>query len=149
MNSNKRGFSLIEMTIAVAIIAVLTGVAIPVYISMKSSIQLSGATRQIMEDLMWARMRAINQNNEFKVFFMDDHQYKILDDNNDNGDIDAGESVITKNIRDKYNDITLSSNNNPIFHPRGNAAPTATVTIVNSCGTKTVAIAITGRVRKE
>jgi len=146
---NQKGFSLIEVIVVVAIIAVFAGIAVPVYVSMKPSILLSGATRQIMGDLMWARMQAISQNNKFKVFFIDNRKYQILDDNNDNGDIDAGESTITKNIRDKYEGITFSSNNNPIFHPKGNAAPTATVTIANSSGTKTVSIAITGRVKKE
>jgi type IV fimbrial biogenesis protein FimT len=130
------------------IIGVLAGTALPVYIGMGPSIRLSGATRQIMGDLMWARMQAVSQNNEFKILFLDDHQYQILDDNNNNGNIDADESLITKNIRDKYNDITINSNNDPIFYPLGNAAPTATVTINNSIGTKTVTIAITGRVKK-
>lgn len=146
---NQKGFSLIEMIVVAAIIAISTGVAIPVYIGMKPSIRLNGATRQIMGDLMWARMQAISQNNEFKVFFIDSYKYEILDDNNDNGNFDDGESKITRNIQDKYEGITLSSNNNLIFHPRGNAAPTATVTIANSSGTKSVSIALTGRVRKE
>jgi type IV fimbrial biogenesis protein FimT len=129
------------------IIGVLAGTAIPVYIGMGPSIRLSGATRQIMGDLMWARMQAISQNNEYKVFFLDDHRYQILDDTDNDGNIDSGESVITMNIQEKYSDVTFSSNANPIFHPRGNASPTATVTLTNSSGTKTVTIAITGRVK--
>lgn len=146
---SQKGFSLIELIVIVTIIAVIIGIAIPVYVSMKPSIQLSGATRQIMSDLMWARMHAISENNEFKVSFIDSYKYEILDDNNDNGKFDDGESKITRNIQDKYEGITLSSNNNLIFHPRGNVAPTATVTIANSSGTKSVSIALTGRVRKE
>ena len=147
---NQKGFSLIEMIVAVAIIATLTGIAIPVYIGMKPSIRLSGATRQIMGDLMWARMQAISQNNEFKISFLaDNYRYTILDDDDNDGNIDSGESIITRNIQDKYSDITFSSTADPIFHPRGNAAPTATITIINSFGTKTVTIAVTGRVKKQ
>ena len=131
------------------IIGVLAGTAIPVYIGMGPSIRLSGATRQIMGDLMWARMQAISQNNEYKVFFLDDRRYQLLDDNDNDGYIDSGESLITKNIQDKYSDITFSSNADPIFHSGGNAAPTATITLTNSFGTKTVTIAITGRVKKQ
>ncbi|OHC12750.1 MAG: hypothetical protein A3K50_09710 [Planctomycetes bacterium RIFOXYD12_FULL_42_12] len=146
----QKGFSLIEIIIVMAIIGALAGTAIPVYIGMRPSIKLSGATRQIMGDLMWARMQAISQNNEFKISFLaDNYRYTILDDDDNDGNIDAGESIITRNIQDKYRDVTFSSTANPIFHPRGNASPAATVTIINSFGTKTVTIAITGRVKKQ
>jgi type IV fimbrial biogenesis protein FimT len=142
---NQKGFTLIEMIVTVAIIATLTGIAIPVYIGMKPSIRLSGATRQIMGDLMWARMQAISQNNEFKILFLDNHQYRILDDV-------GGESTVTKDIHDEYYNVTLTSTANPIiFYPRGNASPADTVvTLTNSIGTKKkVKIAITGRVKIE
>ncbi len=147
---NQKGFTLIEMIVAVAIIATLTGIAIPVYIGMKPSIRLSGATRQIMGDLMQARMQAICQNNEFKIFFLaDNHRYTILDDDDGEGDIDSGELTGTKDIHDEYYDVTFTWTAEPIFHPRGNASPAAGVTLSNSSGTKTVTVAITGRVKIE
>jgi len=145
----QEGFSLIEIIIVMVIIGALAGTAIPVYIGMGPSIRLSGATRQIMGDLMWARMQAISQNNEYKVFFLDDHRYQILDDTDNDGNIDSGESTITKDIQEKYDGVTFTSNNNPIFHPRGNASNLATITLTNSFGTKTVKIVITGRVKIE
>jgi type IV fimbrial biogenesis protein FimT len=148
-SGSQRGFSLIEIIVVVAILAVSAGVAIPVYIGMKPSIRLSGATRQIMGDLMWARMQAISQNNEFKIFFLDNHRYTILDDDDNDGTIDSGELTVTKDIHDEHYDVTLSWTAEPIFHPRGNASPAATVTITNPSGTKTVTIAMTGRVKIE
>ena len=74
-----------------------------------------------------------------------------MDDNDNDGNIkiDGSELTVTKDIHDEYYDVTLTSTANPIFHPRGNASPAATVTITNSSGTKQVKIAITGRVKIE
>ena len=117
---------------------------------MKTSMRLSGATRQIMGDLMCARMQSISQNNKFKIFFLaDNHRYTLLDDDTGDGTIDSGDLAVTKDIHDEYYDVTFSSTAAPIFHPRGNASPTATVTLTNSSGTKTIAIAMTGRVKIE
>ncbi|KAB2836916.1 MAG: prepilin-type N-terminal cleavage/methylation domain-containing protein [Candidatus Brocadia sp.] len=163
---NQRGFSIIEIVIAIAVIAILAGVSIPVYVSMKPVIRLNGATRQIMEDLMWARMQAINQNNKFIIIYDNSkYKYSILDDDDNNGTCTAGagESIITKYFRDDrdklnpgkicgpYYDVTYSSSNANalIFHPRGNASNLTTITITNSSGTKTVSVAITGRVKKQ
>lgn len=148
---NKRGFSLIEIIITVAIIATSAGIVIPVYVSMKPSIWLNGATRQIVGDLMWARMQAVSQNNQFKIIYDNNHQYRILDDDNNDGAITTGESVITKDIHGEYYGVTYSSSNpnDLIFHPRGNASNLTTITITNPSGTKTVTIAITGRVKIE
>lgn len=147
--NNQKGFTLIEMIVAIAISATLAGIAIPVYIGMKPSIRLSGAARQIMGNLMQTRMQSISQNNEFKIFFLaDNHRYTILDDDDGDGDIDSGELTVTQDIHDKYYDVTFTWTAEPIFHPRGNASPAA-ITLTNSSGTKTVAIAMTGRVKME
>ncbi|MCF6154299.1 MAG: prepilin-type N-terminal cleavage/methylation domain-containing protein [Candidatus Brocadia sp.] len=146
---NQKGFSLIEMIVAVAIIATSAGIAIPVYVSMKPSIWLSGATRQIMGDLMWARMQAISQNNQFRIFFLEDnHRYKILDDDNNNGNIDDGELTVIKDIQDEYRDVTFISTNDPVFNPRGNASNLPVITLTNSHGQKKVEVVITGQVKQ-
>lgn len=149
--SNQKGFTIIEIVIVMVVITILAAVSIPVYIGMKPVIRLSGATRQMMEDLMWARMQAINQNNEFRIIYDNNHQYCILDDDNNNGVINAGESLITKDIHNQYDDVIYSSSNinDLIFYPRGNAANLTTLTLCNKSGTKAVSVAITGRVKKQ
>ena len=142
----QKGFSLIEMVIVIAIIGIISGIAIPAYLNQKPILRLSGATRQIMGDLMWARMQAVSQNNEFKVFFLDNHRYQILDDDDNDGNVDSGELTVTKDIQEEYYDVTFTSTANPIFHPRGNASG-AKVILTNSFGTKEVTIALTGRVK--
>lgn len=143
------GFTLAELMTTIVVLVVMAMVAIPVYMSMVPGMRLNGAARQVMGDLMAARMNAVKQNNEFKVFFGSPgaNQYQILDDDDNDGTADTGEAITTKNIQDNYSDVTLSSTNNPIFSPRGSATSLPTVTLQNSSGTKTVTVSIAGRVK--
>ncbi len=139
---------MIEMMIVMAIAAIMAGIAIPSFMSMLPGMRLNGAARQVMTDLMAARMDAVKQNNEFKIFFLDNHQYKILDDDDNDGVDDSGvEMSRTVNIQDNYTGVTFSSTNNPIFSPRGTATSLPTITVQNSSGSKTVSVSIAGRVK--
>ena len=145
------GFTLIEMMMVIAIIAIMSAVAIPAFMSMLPGMRLNGAARQVMTDLMAARMDAVKQNNRFRVFFNSPgtNQYQILDDDDNDGTADTGEAITTKNIQDNYSDVTFSSTNNPIFTPRGTATSLPTITLQNPSGTKSVSVSIAGRVKIE
>lgn len=145
LHSKQSGFTLVEMMIVIAILAVLVGIAIPNYLAWLPKSRLNGAARQIMGNLMWARMQAVNQNNNFRVFFLDSHNYQILDDDDNNGNINGGEWTQTKDIQQEYSDVTFSATRNPIFYPRGTAWG-ATITLSNSAGSVYVKIHLTGRV---
>ena len=141
------GFTLVELMIVIAIASALMLVATFSYLSLRPSLRLSGATRQMLGDLMRARMKSVNQNNELKVFFLNSKEYKILDDDNNDGTDDTGEWSETKDIQDNYPGVTLSATNDPIFSPRGTANAGTTITLTNTNGTKTVSVSMTGRVK--
>lgn len=141
------GFTLVELMIVIAVASALMLIATFSYLSFRPSLRLSGATRQMLGDLMNARMKSVNQNNEFKVFFLNNKEYKILDDDDNNGTADTGEWSETKDIQDNYPGVTLSATSDPIFSPRGTANAGTTVTLTNTNGTKTVSVSMTGRVK--
>ena len=148
ISSKQSGFTLIEMMIAVAIAVVLIGIAISNYLEWLPISRLNGAARQVMGDLMWARMQAVSQNNRFRVFFLNNHEYQILDDDDNDNTVDSGEWTQTKDIQQEYSDVTFSATANPIFYPRGTAWG-STITLSNLAGTADVKVAISGRVMIE
>jgi type IV fimbrial biogenesis protein FimT len=145
---DQSGFTVSELLITIAIISILAVIAIPNIIGELPKYRLNGASRQIIGDLMEARMKSVRLNRKVKIFFTSDNHYKICDDsNNDNTVDDCEGNTKLVNIQDNYKGVTLESNNNPIFNPRGTASNLATINVTNSSGTKSITIAITGRVQ--
>jgi len=144
------GFTLVEMMIVVAVSAIMATVAIPAFMSLLPGMRLNGAARQVMGDLMSARMSAVKENNRFKVFYLNNYQYRILDDDDNDNNVDAGEWTVIKDIRDNYPDGVrfYHSTNNVIFYPRGNASP-ATLYLETTDGSqkKAVIVNFTGRTK--
>jgi type IV fimbrial biogenesis protein FimT len=143
------GFTLAELIIVMAIFGILTAIAIPTLVSMMPKYRLNGAARQVMGDLMAARMKAVSLNKKVKVFFFNDHQYKVCDDENNNGKVSDGEGdVQTIDIQIEYPDVKfdLNKTSDPTFSPRGTAT-NRTITLQNSSGSKKITISIAGRVK--
>ena len=148
--NKQSGFTLIELIVIIAILAVVAGIAVPNFLSYMPKSRLNGAARQVMGDLMAARMKAVSLNHRVKVFFYSNYQYKICDDANNDDTVDDGEGdVQLRDIQNEYHDVTLSTTNNPIFHPRGTASPLGTtITLSSSSGSKKyVKVRYTGRVK--
>ena len=141
------GFSLLGQLITLTLAGIMLSIAVPGYLKVMPRHRLNGAVRQLTGDLMWARMKAIERNNRHRIFFLNDHEYRILDDADNDGAVDPGEWTITRDLRTDYPDVVMSSTNNPVFSPRGTASSLATITLANAFGSKRISISIAGRVR--
>ena len=92
LRKKESGFTLVEMIVVITVFFIVAAIAIPNFMSLLPGMRLNGAARQVMGDLMAARMNAVKENNEFKVFFSSPsaNQYQILDDDDNDGTADGG-----------------------------------------------------------
>ena len=155
LRKKESGFTLMEMMIVVVVLAIMAAIAIPNFMSLLPGMRLNGAARQVMGDLMAARMNAVKLNKKTKVFFSSS-QYSIRDDENNDGTVGSDESTTTplpppKNIQDNYHGVTIDKGdyNDPVFQPRGTAS-IIILTLTNSEGAqKKVKVHLTGRIMIE
>ncbi|MBI4525487.1 MAG: GspH/FimT family pseudopilin [Deltaproteobacteria bacterium] len=148
--SDFHGFTMTELLVSMGIFTSLIAIAAPNFIANRPARQLNGAARQVLSELMWARSRAVEENNQFIVFFPTNHSLTILDDNNGNGTADAGEWTRTRDVQIDFPGVTLTKglgNPDPTFSPRGTAGGTTNITVANPSGNLTIKINATGVVR--
>lgn len=65
-----KAFSLIELLVVMAVIAILAGIGLPALKGLGGTTDISAATRQLMDDLGYARLKAINDRTTVYVVFV-------------------------------------------------------------------------------
>jgi type IV fimbrial biogenesis protein FimT len=130
------GFTLYEVIVVTVIIAVISAISIQNYISWIPGIRLNGAARQVMGDLIAAKMASVKENVNVVVSCVNSHSYSIT--------VGSG----TPNAKDLLRDYpgTTLKFTSVIFSSRGTTSP-RTIELQNSSGIKRITIAITGRVK--
>ena len=118
------GFTIIEVVTVMAIVAVLSALAIPQFSDFYKSFILRSASREILASLQNLKLTALKENTDTKMVITydetDDYYYYQLFIDDDGDDVvDAGEQI--RQI-DLENILTLTSNfNNDVlgFNSRG------------------------------
>lgn len=125
----KEGFSLVELMAVVAILGLMSAIAVPRYLAGIPKRRLQAATRELYGVMQQIRLLAVKDGQSKRIRFEADFYY--LDDN-DNKTYDSGEMRVDLS---KYHDIAFGSgaakkkwDNNPIsqakfitFTPEGTA----------------------------
>jgi prepilin-type N-terminal cleavage/methylation domain-containing protein len=67
----RRGFSLVEMVLALALMAILAAIAIPGWSRLIPSYKLGSSARQLQSELYNIKMRAAAENVGFQLAYLD------------------------------------------------------------------------------
>jgi len=84
MKANHAGFTIYELIVVIAIIAILASIATPNLIGWRERAKLRGVFDNLRGDMRWAKSRAIQEHDVVSVIFENDN-YQIFLDNGAGG----------------------------------------------------------------
>ncbi len=91
---NNRGVTLVELLVAVSIVIILAVVLAFSYQNWMGRYNVEKAIRGIYSDLLFARQVAMTKDHMYIVNFPTDTSYSLIEDTNDSGAYDAGDTVV-------------------------------------------------------
>jgi type IV fimbrial biogenesis protein FimT len=153
--SRNKGFTLIELMITIAIIAVLAGIITPSFLQWRDRTKVRGDATNLRADFETAKLRAIKHNTNAIVTFTNTTSYSGYIDTNKNNVRDTGETILFDRTLSPGDRITTNTfvGNEMAFNPRGMAnGPNSTGTItLTSPGGRSYSVVVSsfGRVRLE
>ena len=135
---NKKGFTIIEITVTLAILGIISAIAIPSYFSWLPKHRLRTSVRKIYDDMNMARSRAVRTNSDIGIEFNSSNEnYRVFIDTDGDQILDGGETVISAGTLENGVDIIRSTfaANTYGFNSRGmSAGTTGDVHLTNSSG---------------
>ena len=143
----EKGFTLAELVILIAVIGILSVMAVPAFLRYYQAATLKSGAQQFAAMINQARELAIKENGNVCVKLSSTTQmtYAL---NTCTGTAWVGAGTDAAGNINLPTGITATSSANPIFNYVGSALPAATFTLTNTqtSATLTVAVAASGRV---
>ena len=148
--SENSGFTLSELFIVLFIIGVCVAVGIPNFLRYNAKAHLNGAARQVMADLIAARMEAIKQNCNVIISFEDQYRYYMVVDKNGNNSYDVEEVKTIKDIAENYPGVkNIKTDTKNIFNAKGAMRRMRNIELQHGSDNVTIRISISGRIKIE
>ncbi len=92
------GFTLVELLIVVVVIGIMTSVSAPTFRGYMMNQKLSAATRELITNLRYARLRAVDERNPWVVMFQAaQRQYIVFADDGGGGGVSTNANFIEEN----------------------------------------------------
>lgn len=145
-----RGYTLVEIMVAIAIVAILATIAVPNIAGWRTKQRFAAAVSDVHEAIKVARSSAIKDNTTVVIQFQLPNRFLVFADDDGDGTQDAGERTIRTGIF--QNDISLTtsfSGHRLSFNGRGmTTASGAGITLSNAVfGSRVIQVTVTGNSR--
>ncbi|MBI4489694.1 MAG: GspH/FimT family pseudopilin [Deltaproteobacteria bacterium] len=142
--SSDRGFTLVEIVVALALFSILAAIAIPQWGALLPTFRLNSAARQIQSELNRVKARAVSENTNFRLVFLA-ASYGIERDNGTGYETTGEGKPLPEGI-----DVRSTTTSTLGFTARGTATPGTGGTVklcnIKEAG-KNVVVSSTGRIR--
>lgn len=144
----QRGFTLVELMVAIAVVGIISVGAIPQFVTFLRAMETRGASQELATVLQQARELAIARNTSYRVEIEPDDNRLRFVRTSDNV-VWTGPQTDAQGYRRLVNQARLTNvTANPTFNPLGTAGG-GTITVQNLQGTSSLNVVVSpaGRVR--